>query len=64
MKRKNVAGEFVEAMREAVAIAKGEQRPAAEHRFALRQRDVCGESCRGSFGSLRCAPVAQDDRYL
>jgi putative transcriptional regulator len=35
MSRKNVAGELVDAMREAAAIAKGEAAPAAVHRFPL-----------------------------
>jgi len=35
MKRKNVADELVEAMREAAAIAQGEAEPAAVHQFAL-----------------------------
>ena len=34
-KRNNVASEFVEAMREAAAIASGEAQPAAVHTFAL-----------------------------
>jgi putative transcriptional regulator len=33
MKRKNVASEFVEAMREAAAIAKGEVKPARVTKF-------------------------------
>jgi hypothetical protein len=39
MKRKNVASEIVEAMREAAAIAKGEAKPAALRVFPL-PRDV------------------------
>jgi putative transcriptional regulator len=35
MKRKNVADELVEAMREAAAIAQGEVEPAAVHKFPL-----------------------------
>lgn len=35
MKRKNVANELVEAMREAAAIAQGEAKPAATHHFPL-----------------------------
>ena len=35
MKRKNVANELVDAMREAAAIAKGEAEPAATHHFHL-----------------------------
>ena len=35
MKRKNVADEFVAAMREAAAIAKGEAKAAAVHQFPL-----------------------------
>jgi putative transcriptional regulator len=35
MKRKNVADELVEAMREASAIALGKAKPAATHQFPL-----------------------------
>jgi hypothetical protein len=35
MKRKNLAGELVEAMREAAAIADGELAPAATRQFPL-----------------------------
>lgn len=35
MKRKNVAGEIVEAMREAVEIAEGTMKAAAVHQFPL-----------------------------
>jgi len=35
MKRRNVGGELVEAMREAAAIAKGDAEPAAVHYFPL-----------------------------
>jgi putative transcriptional regulator len=35
MKRKSVASEFVEAMREAAAIAEGDAQPAAVHVFPL-----------------------------
>ena len=35
MKRKNVAEELVEAMREAAAIAQGEAKPAAVHSYLL-----------------------------
>jgi putative transcriptional regulator len=35
MKRKNVADELVEAMREAAAIAQGKAEPTAVHKFPL-----------------------------
>jgi putative transcriptional regulator len=35
MKRKNVANELVEAMREAAEIAEGKAQPAAVHQFPL-----------------------------
>jgi putative transcriptional regulator len=35
MKRKNVADDFVAAMREAAAIAQGEAKPAALHQYPL-----------------------------
>lgn len=35
MKRKSVAGELVEAMREAAAIARGKAKPAAVHYYPL-----------------------------
>jgi putative transcriptional regulator len=42
MKRKNVANELVEAMREAAEIAEGKVQPAAVHHFPLPlDVDVC-----------------------
>jgi putative transcriptional regulator len=35
MKRKNVSGELVEAMREAAAFARGKAKPAAVHHYPL-----------------------------
>ena len=50
MKRTNVADELMESMREAAAIAKGERRPAAEHRFALLPLDVDVRAVRARTG--------------
>lgn len=50
MKRKNVADELIESMREAAAIAKGERKAAAEHRFALLPLDVDVRAIRVSTG--------------
>ena len=53
MKRKNVADELMESMREAVAIAKGECEPAAVHRFAVLPLDVDVSSVRAATGLSR-----------
>jgi hypothetical protein len=60
MKRKNVADELVEAMREAAAIAKGETEPAAVHKFPLplevdvrAVRALAGQSLRGGLRLTR-----------
>jgi putative transcriptional regulator len=50
LKRKNVADELVESMREAVAIAKGERKPAAEHHFALLPLEVDVRAVRAATG--------------
>jgi putative transcriptional regulator len=52
MKRKNVAGELVEAMREAAAIAQGEAEPAAVHDFPL-PLDVDVRAVRAATGLSR-----------
>jgi putative transcriptional regulator len=52
MKRKNVAGELVEAMREAAEIAKGKARPAAVHPSPL-PLDVDVRGVRASTGLSR-----------
>jgi len=52
MKRKNVAGELVEAMREATAIAQGEAEPAAVHHFPL-PLDVDVRAVRAGTGLSR-----------
>lgn len=50
MKRKNVADELMESMREAVAIARGELKPAREHRFVLHALDVDVRAVRAATG--------------
>jgi putative transcriptional regulator len=52
MKRKNVADELVEAMREAAAIAQGEAEPAAVHQFPL-PLDVDVRAVRAGTGLSR-----------
>jgi putative transcriptional regulator len=52
MKRKNVASELVEAMREAAAIAKGKAKPAATHQFPL-PLDVDVRAVRAATGLSR-----------
>ena len=52
MKRKNVANELVEAMREAAAIAKGEAQPAATHHFRV-PLDVDVRAVRAATGLSR-----------
>ncbi|HUV68320.1 MAG TPA: hypothetical protein VMW15_01575 [Terracidiphilus sp.] len=52
MKRKNVAGELVEAMREAAAIAQGDAEPAAVHTFPLAL-DVDVRAVRAATGLSR-----------
>jgi len=53
MKRKNVADELMESMREVLAIAKGEQEPAAVHHFTLHPLDVDVSSVRAATGLSR-----------
>jgi putative transcriptional regulator len=52
MKRKNIANELVEAMREAAAIAQGEAQPAAVHQFPL-PLDVDVRAVRAATGLSR-----------
>lgn len=52
MKRKNVADEVVEAMREAAGIALGEVKPAAMHQFPL-PLDVNVRAVRAATGMSR-----------
>ncbi len=52
MKRKSVANELVEAVREAAAIAKGEAEPAATHHFPL-PLDVDVRAVRAATGLSR-----------
>jgi putative transcriptional regulator len=52
MKRKNVADELVESMREAAAIALGEVQPAAVHHFPL-PLDVDVRAVRAATGLSR-----------
>jgi putative transcriptional regulator len=52
MKRKNVANELVDAMREAAAIAQGEAKPAAVHHFPL-PLDVDVRAVRNATGLSR-----------
>jgi putative transcriptional regulator len=52
MKRKNVANELVEAMREAAAIAEGKAEPAAVHRSPL-PLDVNVRAVRAATGLSR-----------
>jgi putative transcriptional regulator len=52
MKRKNVADEVVEAMREAAEIALGEVKPTAVHRFPL-PLDVDVRAVRSATGMSR-----------
>jgi putative transcriptional regulator len=52
MKRKNVASELVEAMREAAGIALGETEPAAVHSFPL-PLDVDVRAVRAGTGLSR-----------
>lgn len=52
MKRTNVAGELIESMREAVAIARGEVKPAAVHRFRMPP-EVDVRALRASTGLSR-----------
>ncbi len=52
MKRKDVSGELVEAMREAAAIAQGELAPAATHHFPL-PLDIDVRAVRAATGLSR-----------
>jgi len=52
MKRKNVADEFVEAMREAAEISAGRVKPAAVHHYPL-PLDVDVSSVRAATGLSR-----------
>jgi len=50
MKRKNVADELMESMREVLAITKGEREPAAVHHFVLHPLDVDVRAVRAATG--------------
>jgi putative transcriptional regulator len=52
MKRKNIASELVEAMREAAAIAQGRAEPAATHHFPL-PLDIDVRAVRAATGLSR-----------
>jgi putative transcriptional regulator len=53
MKRKNVADEFIEAMREAAEIFAGRAEPAAVHHFVQLPLDVDVSSVRAATGLSR-----------